>query len=200
MTNPLTVKFPFYPCLFILSTFLASRKGKRREKLCFLPFPIKPLVNWLLVMPGKTKAPQNFFFFFPKNIIFIFLSPKLILKNWVGGGRSQDTKFPSCGTHLMYGNFFTSRPYCELGFWVCSSRNIHRFCGSSLPDYCILTHWVQLERKGVFSAANLLKRGVKRKRKLIGLCLAKVSFFILFIRILKDWVPRNTKIARTLTP
>lgn len=116
-------------------------------------------------------------FFFSKNIIFIFLSPKLMLKNWVGKGRSQDTKFSSCGTHLMYGNFFTSRPYCELGFWVCSIRSIHRFCGSSLPDYCILTHRVQLERKGVFSAANLLKRGVKRKRKLIGLCLAKSLFF-----------------------
>jgi len=48
----------------------------------------------------------------------------------------------------------------------------------------VLSHIrAQLERKRVFSAANLLKGEVKRKRKLIGLCLAKLSVLFCLFRI-----------------
>lgn len=57
---------------------------------------------------------------------------------------------------------------------------------SASPLTIVFTHSrSHLERKRVFSAANLLKRGVKRKRKLIRLGLAKVSILLCLVRFFK---------------
>lgn len=117
------------------------------------------------------------------------------------GKRCQDTKFPSCCARLMCVYFFSRGPYCWLPFGVCSAVIVLSSWDSAFPQTIVFTHSrSHLETKRVFSAANLLKRGVKRKRNLIGLGLAKVSILLCLVRFLKDWMLRNIKIVRTLIP
>jgi len=71
---------------------------------------------------------------------------------------------------------------CLLG---CAALGTSFLPRAPAPVTIVFTHTrSQLERKGGFSATNLLIRGVKSKKKLIGLCLAKV-YFIPFIQIFK---------------
>lgn len=87
----------------------------------------------------------------------------------------------------------------STAFWSVQRCDYPFFLGLWPPLTIVFTQSrSHLERKRVFSAANLLKRGVKRKRKLIGLGLAKVSILLCLVRVLKDWTLRNTKIVRTL--
>lgn len=79
------------------------------------------LIKWVEFGPSFKKEAAKASSHWQANYSFRWKIFYEAVKSCVDGKRSQDTKVPSCCSHLMCGNFFTRVPCCELPFGVCNS-------------------------------------------------------------------------------